>query len=425
MRRPGIVATVVCAAVLGSRPAAAQPRTCFVEVDRTGGQGRRVDVGGGYAHIFQGGGVWAHCRGQDTRWYSDSVAWYENLNRFDMIGRVRFEDATVELTSERASYFLREERLDATGNARLRNRATGSVLRGPTLTYYRRVEGIRDTTVLTASRRPIIEYRSERDSAGAEPYLIRAERVRFTGNSAASAWGAVTIDRSDFHAAADSATLDTEVGAGTLMSQARITGGDSAYTLLGRDIRYRLTDRALTWVRAERDASAVSAEWLVAADTVAFDVRDDRIQAGQAWGGDSAQARAVSVSNAITADSLDIDAPQQRLREVRGIGAAMARSLLDSLDADADWIAGDTVVASFAAPAGAEGAAQLNGILAVGRARARYRVFPEAAPEGPPDLSYSRGDRITARFADSRLVRVDVVGATDGVYLEAQRRRSP
>jgi hypothetical protein len=400
------------------------PRACFVIVDRTGGQGRQVDVGGGFYRVFQTGGIWAHCRGQETRWYSDSVAWYQDFDRFDMIGNVRFEDATVELTSERASYYLRDERLEATGNAHLRNRVTGSVLRGPNLTYFRRVEGIRDTTVLTASRRPTIEYRSERDSAGAEPYIIRAERVQLRGNSAASAWGTVTIDRSDFHAAADSATLDTEVGAGTLMSRARITGGDSAYTLVGRDIRYRLRDRALTWVQAEGDASAVSAAWLVAADTVAFDVLDDRIQAGQAWG-DSSRARAVSVSNAITADSLAIDAPGQQLREVRGIGAAMARSLLDSLDADADWIAGDTVVAAFSPSADDGGSSTLDGILAVGRARARYRVFPEAAPEGPPDLSYSRGDRITARFAASRLVRVDIVGATDGVYLEAPRRRSP
>jgi hypothetical protein len=404
-------------------PAHAQaPRACFVIVDRTGGQGRQIDVGRGFYRVFQTGGIWAHCRGQETRWYSDSVAWYQDFDRFDMVGNVRFEDSTVVLTSERASYYLRDERLDAIGEARLRNRVTGSVLEGPNIQYERRVEGIRDTTVLSASRHPTIEYRSERDSAGAEPYIIGAERVRFRGNSAASAWGSVTIDRSDFHAAADSATLDTEVGAGTLMSRARITGGDSAYTLVGRDIRYRLTDRALTWVQAEGDASAVSAEWLVVADTVTFDVLDDRIQAGQAWG-DSSRARAVSVSNAITADSLAIDAPGQRLREVRGIGDATARSLLDSLDTDADWIAGDTVVAAFGTAADS-GSATLDGIVALGHARARYRVFPETDPDGPPDLSYSRGDRITARFAENRLVRVDIVGATDGVYLEAQRRRS-
>jgi hypothetical protein len=423
MTRPALIVMVLAGGTLGAEHAAAQEaRACFVVVDRTGGQGRQVDVGGGFYRVFQGGGIWAHCRGQDTRWYSDSVAWYQDFDRFDMIGNVRFEDATVELTSQRASYHLRDERLDARGNARLRNRVTGSVLRGPRLAYHRRVPGIRDTTLLAAGGRPTIEYRSERDSAGAEPYIILADSVQFRGNSAARAWRAVTIDRSDFHAAADSATLDTEVGAGRLMRSARITGGDSAYTLVGRDIEYRLVDRTLTWIQAEGEATAVSAEWLVVADTVAFDIEDDRIQAGQAWG-DSSRARAISVSNTITADSLAIDAPAQTLREVRGIGEAVARSLLDSLDADADWIAGDTVMATFGRTA--DSVSTLDGIVAVGHARARYRVFPETAPEGPPDLSYSRGDRITARFAANRLVRVDIVGATDGVYLEAQRGGVP
>lgn len=259
-----LVPVVALGLLSGGSVSAQAPQGCFVVVDRTGGRGRQVDVGGGYYRVFQGGGIWAHCRGQDTRWYSDSVAWYQDFDRFDMIGNVRFEDATVELISERASYFLSDERLDASGNARLRNRVTGSVLRGPTLAYYRRVVGIRDTTLLTAAGRPTIEYRSVLDSASAEPYLIVADRVQFRGNSAASAWGTVTIDRSDFHAASDSATLDTELGAGHLMSHARITGGDSAgYTLVGRDVRFRLVLQSLTWVQAEGDASAMSAEWQV------------------------------------------------------------------------------------------------------------------------------------------------------------------
>jgi hypothetical protein len=156
-------------------------RTCFVVVDRTGGSQRQVDQGGGYVHWYSGGGVWAHCRGEATRWYSDSVAWYQNLDRFDMIGNVDFADATVELEAERASYFLTQERLDASGNAALRNVITGSRLRGPIITYFRQVSGVRDTAVLGASRRPQIEYRSEADSAAAEPYVIVADRVEFRG----------------------------------------------------------------------------------------------------------------------------------------------------------------------------------------------------------------------------------------------------
>lgn len=414
-----LLASVLAAA--WTAPASAQgDRTCFVVVDRTGGTQRQIAVGGGYVRWFSGGGVWAHCRGEQTRWYSDSVAWYQDLNRFDMIGHVDFEDVTAELTSDRASYYLGQERLDANGDARLRNRVTGSVLRGPTISYYRAVAGIRDTTLLTADRRPTIEYRSADDPPDAEPYVIVAEQVRFRGNTAAFAWGRVTIDRSDFHAVADSATLDTGVGRGRLMRSARVTGADSAYTLTGRDIEYRLDDaRDLTWVQAEGEAVAVSNAWIVVADTVAFDVEHDRIQAGDAWG-DSTRATATSISNTITADSLAIVAPGQVLREVRGLGRARASSLLDSLDTDPDWVAGDTVVAAFEETA--DGRSALTSVIASVAARARYRIFPNGDRSLEPDLSYSRGDRIVAAFAEERLVRVDIVGNGDGVYLEAQRR---
>jgi hypothetical protein len=421
---PAYRAVAVLAAGLLSSSATATAhaqtaRTCVVVVDRTGGEARQVDVGRGFNHLFQGGGAWAHCQGQNTRWYSDSVAWYQELDRFDMIGHVDFQDSTVQLTSEHASYYLSQEKLDARGKAVLRNLVTGSVLRGPMLTYLRRAPGVRDTTVLTAPQRPTIEYRSIGDTAGAEPYSIVADRVELRGNTAARAWGRVTIDRTNFHAVGDSATLDTGVGAGRLMQAARVAGGDSTgYTLEGTDIRYRLAGEALTWVQAEGDARAVSADWRVTADTIAFDVRDDQIQAGQAWGD---TARAVSARNTITADSLAIDAPGQILKEVRGIRTARAISLRDSADADPDWVAGDTVTAQFAPVL--VGGAQLSAIVALGHASTRYRVYPETAPNGPPDLSYSRGDRIVARFEADRLVRVDIAGATDGVYLEAQGRK--
>jgi len=407
----------------GPAAAAQSVRTCLVVLDKTGGTGRQVAVAGGVYHLFQAGGIWAHCQGEETKWYSDSIAWYQDLDRFDMVGHVDFQDATAHLTSERAAYFLREERLDASGNAQLVNRVSHSVLHGPQLTYYRRAPGIRDTTRLVATRRPTIEYRSERDSADAEPYVIVADRVQLVGNSAASAWGSVTIDRSDFHSKADSATLDTEVGTGTLMSRAEIHGGDSTgYTLNGRDIRYRLEDRALRWVQAEREAVAVSAEWTVEADTVTFDILDDRIQSGQAWG-DSTRATATSVSNMITADSLAIDAPWQVLRTVKGIGTARATTRTDSADAEPDWVAGDTVTASFAPTM--DGRTALSGIEAMGHASTFYRVFPDGDRTLTPDLSYSRGERIVAQFVGERLQRVDIVGKSDGVYLEGQRRKQP
>jgi hypothetical protein len=418
--RVGALVALLVAA-LGTAGAAQTPRGCQVYVDSTGGAGRSIDVGGGFSRLFQSGGIWAHCVGQDTHWYADSAGWFPDLNRFDMVGHVNFRDSTAQLTAERASYYLGDERLEAFGNARLRNRVTGSTLRGPQITYRRRAPGLRDTTELTACSRPTVEYRAAQDSAEAEPYVIVGDCVVLRGDNAASARGRVTIDRRDFHGVADSATLDTQVEAGRLMGHARVAGGDaSGYTLTGRDVRYRLTAQRLTWVQAEGDALATSVEWHVSADTLAFDIRDDRIQSGTAWG-DSVRPRAASATNTITADSLAIDAPGQILHEVRGIGAARAVSRTDSLTGQEDWVAGDTVTARFAETAAGKRA--LSEIVAVGAARALYRVFPPADSAGPPDISYSRGDRIVAQFREERLERVDVVGRTDGVYLEARRRR--
>jgi hypothetical protein len=410
----GAVVAVAAVAPLSGQTA----RTCFVVVDSTGGVQRQIDVGRGYVRWYSGGGVWAHCRDQNTFWYSDSVAWYQDQDRFDMLGRVNFRDSTAQLTADRASYFLGQERLDAFGNTRLRNLVTRSVLRGPNLKYYRRLPGVRDTTLLTATQRPTIEYRSADDTVGAEPYLIVADRVEMRGNTAARGWGRVTIDRSDFHGRSDSALLDTGVEAGRLMSQATVDGGiTSGYHLAGRDIRFRLARKKLVWVQAEGQADATSLEWRLVADTVQFDLADDRIQSGNAWG-DSLRPEATSLSTIMVADSLAITSPSQILEEVRGVGQSVARSRRDSTDTEPDWVAGDTVTARFGPTD--TGSRALSEILALGAARALYRVYPLGA--ATPDLSYSRGDRILARFAADRLLRVDVVGGADGVYLEAPRR---
>ncbi len=393
-------------------------RTCEVEIDRTGGVGRQITVTGGWIHHYGNGGIWAHCIRQITNWYSDSVAWYQERDRFDMVGNMLFRDESVELTADRASYFLSDERLEAYGNAVLRNLKTGSVLRGPNLVYRRAVEGVRDTSEWVATRRPTIEYRSGLDSADTEPYVIVADRVRLLGEHTAHAVGTVTIDRSDFTARSDSAVLNTDVGAGTLVGHAGVTGGDSSsYSLNGRVIEYRLDDNALTWAQAEGGADATSDDWRIVADT-------NRLQRGNAWGSDSVPARAMSVKNRITADSLVIEAPGQELSAVRGIGNARATSKRDSVDNDVDWVVGDTVVARFDSTA--SGRRALVRLDAVGNARAHYRVYPEGRPPGAlPDISYSRGDRIIALFANEQVRRVDIIGQTDGVYLEAPRGREP
>ena len=47
------------------------------------------------------------------------------------------------------------------------------------------------------------------------------------------------------------------------------------------------------------------------------------------------------------AESLAIDSPGQRLREVRGFRTAWLGGAVDTLSKDRDWMRGDTIVAQF------------------------------------------------------------------------------
>lgn len=356
---------------------------------------------------------------------SDSVAWLNTLGRFEMVGNARFRDTTVTLDADRAVYFLDDERLEAYGNVRLVNTASGTVLTGPNLTYYRAVPGLRDTTELYATRRPTVTYRGDTDAPDAEPYIILGDRVRMRGDHLAWASGDVRIDRSDFHAEADSAALDLGTDAGELLGRASVTGGggpdSTGYRLDGREIGFTSVDNSLNWVQARDSAKAESADFIIQADTVEFDVADNQIQGGNAWG-EVQRPFAVSATNTIIADSLAIDAPNQQLEELRGFGTARAISVRDSTDEDPDWIAGDTLVAQFATN-------ELTGrfleqLVAFGSAAALYRLFSPGSGD-EPDINYSRGDKIIATFSPLGIMLVTVHGNADGVHLEPIRRQRP
>lgn len=364
-----------------------QPQGCTWQLDSVGGTGQHLDLGGGRVHQHAGGGVWASCRGQETRMYADSVAWYSERNRVDFIGRVNFRDSVVTLDAELASYFLRDERLEAYGRVRLVNRETGSELQGPQLIYWRAVPGTRDSAELYAAQRPTVRYRAGTDPAGAEPYVIVAQRVRMRGESATWAGGDVTVERSDFRAAADSAALQLERGLVQFLGHARVS----------------------------------SEGWKLTSDTIHFLLVDDRIQSGVAWG-DSSRPVVASESYDLTADSLAIDAPDQELEEIRGFGRAQATARADSVVTEPDWVAGDTLVARFDTTDGGGGKRILQSLEAQGKAQAFYRVFEEDG-RTLAGINYSRGTRILALFRGDGIERVHVVGGSDGVYLEPVRRR--
>jgi hypothetical protein len=412
-------ATLVGATV--GRVDAVQVRTCRPELVHAD-NARHVETAGDVRDFFSGR-VRARCVNNPTTMDSDSVAWYANQNRLDFsalrcpgcFGEVQFRDPTIALDAQRVSYHPGEERVEAFGNVRLVNRVTGSVLTGPRLTYLRAAIGVRDTAELYATQRPTVEYLSGRDASG-EPYVIRAERVRLVGSSQSWAGGNVTITRSSIDAKGDSAALDLDRGHGALIGRAEAAGRDSAdYRIQGRRVVFVLERGEVTWVQAQHEAVATSADWRLAGDTIEFHLEEQLIQSGSAWG-DSARPEAESDVHTITADSLWIDAPDQRLQEVRGFGDARAAAL-DSLSGERDWMAGDTLVARFDSTE--SGQRVLIYLEARLNARALYLVYDADRPGVPPARSYSRGERIRARFdVLGELERVDVVGGADGLYLE-------
>ncbi|HEX9504748.1 MAG TPA: hypothetical protein VGA62_01960, partial [Acidimicrobiia bacterium] len=312
-----------------SKPAAdtGQGRPCEVAID-TLPRVRQVTAGTA-TNYFGGGGVVAHCKGTGTRLKSDSVAYYSGAGegRFDMIGNVHIRDTSLALDATFASYFLDNERLEAHNRVVAVNHGNHSVLRGPNLTYYRAVKGVRDTLELFASGRPTIEYHGAADSS--EPYLIVGDRVRFKGNDRMWGGGKVTIDRSDLASRSDSLAMDETLGLGVLVGHPSIAGKDSSgtrtYTLVGTRIELGLTNREIHLVKALGAGQASGADWTLTADTIHLALERRKLQQALAWGR-SSRPHAVSSLQTFDADSLALDAPDQVLTELRGFGKAFSTS---------------------------------------------------------------------------------------------------
>ena len=411
---------VSAATALSSAPALAQGSTpCEALLDHAL-QGYRTSIT--RLRQYAWGDVRAQCAGQATTMSSDSVAWYQDIARFDMVGNVQFRDTTVMLDADSARYFLDDERLEAYGRVRLVNLSNGLILTGPNLTYWRAVPSLRNTTELLTTGRPTVQYHSTADTAGVEPYIIIGDVVRLRGNEDAWATGNVQIDRSDFHAAADSAILGLVSNRGHLIGHPSVNGGggdSSSYHLRGREVAFTSLDNRLNWVQAQDSAHAEGSDFTIIADTVEFTIADDMVQGGFAWGS-SVKTRAVSSTNTITADSLAIDSPNQTLEELRAFGSARAVSVQDSLDQDADWIVGDSLIANFSETEW--GQRYLDTLIAFENAAAFYRVYSVAGGD-VPDINYSRGDMIRAVFTVVGLSKVDVRGNTDGVHLQRRHTR--
>jgi len=408
-------------------------RPCRVAVDSMGHYAE-VPNADGTKTSHGGGGVLAHCAGTGTTISADSFAHYSALGRLDLIGRVQIRDTGMTLDARTASYFLKDERLDAHNNVVATNRRTGSVLRGPNLKYWRAVKGIRDTVEMYATQRPTVEYRQNQpgDTSANEPYIIEADRLRFKGDDRTWAGGRVTIDRSDFAARSDSMLLDQATGFGVLVGRPSVQGrgraatGDSgkSYTLVGTRIELGLARRDIRQVKALGHGKATGADWVLTADTIDLRIADKLLQQTFAWG-DSMRPHAISALYTIQSDSLAIDSPGEILTESRAFGTAFSTSNVDSLTptTETDSITGDSLTIHFAQEQDSlthRPRSRLRELVSRGApARAlTHHANDRDTTHAGPSLNYSRGHQITVAMLKDRIDRVVVAGKADGVHLE-------
>ncbi len=415
-----MTALALVAAILAMQaPDTGAGRPCKIVIDSVGNYGRQVEERGTF-NFFAGGGVRAHCQGTTSTLAADSVAYHAALNRFDLVGNVRLRDTIIMLDATNASYYLRQERLEAHRHVVAVNQRTGSVLRGPNLTYLRAAPGVRDTTELRATSRPTIDFRTEGDTGA--PYVVVGDRVRLRGNDRIWAGGRVTVDRHDMSANADSMVLDQTAGWGVLVGQPRVEGkSERPYTLRGRRIELVLVERKVRQVIALGAGEASGSDWRLTADTIHLDVEHRKLQQTLAWG-DSTRPRAVSTTHTVEGDSLALDTPDEVLRELRAFGRALSTSKPDSAAgaAELDWMTGDTLVARFVqvADSGGKTRAELSQLDARGAARSLTHLAHDGGRPGGPSINYSRGTHITVTLRGDQVDRVVVSGRADGVHLE-------
>lgn len=420
-RLAGAVLVVVTPPAIGQQPRASQ--RCVIELVGLEREGTRVEVSPGQVNFFGGGNARFRCRNQPIHMRSDSVAIYQG-NVAQFIGKVRYQDTTVIMTSDFGTYFRDGEKWEARGHVVLQNLKDGTVLRGPHLDYYREIPGYRDSAEMYAAQRPTVTI-PVRDTASAnpEPYIVVGDWIRSQGSDRLIGRGRVTIDRSDFKGRSDSLYLDTgPANEGFLVGSASLRReAEDSFDLSGARIDLKLEgEKELTYVTARDSARLRSSDMRLDADVIGLDVNDRKVEQTLAWG-TVVRPVALSTGYEIRGDSLAFDSPDQQLKEIRAFGKAWVGAEPDSVTKERDWIAGDTVRAEFVQrDSSASERTAVKLIEARGAAAALYRMRQAGSTQ--LSITYNKGDyiRIAMRVAgDTTAVdSVEVIGNVQGIHLQ-------
>jgi hypothetical protein len=435
-RRAVHVAAAALALALGARGAAAQTPggRCALEFENTPTSRFNAQkvAGTEQYNSFLGGGVIAHCSGQQVTLKADSAEYYGVQGTLYLIGTVSYVEPRVRVNSQRMTYFQADERLLAEGNVDA-VLPSGTTMRGPQAEYFREIPAVRPRPRLIAPGRPTFNI-VQADSTGrpGEPTALVADRVTADGDSLVYAGGRVEIDRTDISARGDSAFLDSGTEFARLMRGPSIAGkGERPFTLRGSVLDLFSRERQLQRVVASMQAEAVSQDLKLTSDSIDMRVTGGQLDRAYVWG--KSRARAVSPERDIIADSIDVRLPGQRVREVRALRGAYASTVPDTArfrSNERDWLRGDTIVARFDSTAVAAGrgprapgdsarSPRIRQLEATGSARSFYQIAPQRRDSaGRPGVNYVSGKNIVVAFNGQSVQTVTVLGSAAGVYLE-------
>lgn len=490
--------TTLLGVVVAASPASAQDGCEFGEDGND--VLRQVTMTGGEA-IFYVTRPHLVCEGGIQIW-ADSAEAFTATNLAHLIGSVRYEDPSRTLVADEARYFSQVGRLQAQGGMRVVDRDEGSTIENGALVYLRRTD-FRDeesmtVTLLADESRPRATLsdaaEDEREPGGERVYVVVGDRIESRGEDFLRSTGAVELLFDSVVAHADTLEYEETVDRVDLRGNAVVDAPE--YDLRGARIELTSPEAGRRDVRAIRDAQLTGEDFSLTAERIFLFARDDRMErlvalpaATDSASGGAAEADrpavepvpsgptptaatgqrpvAVAQSFEITADSLEILAPEERLERVFAAGRARSVSTgRDSLTVESlpdvartDWLEGDTIVVTFvprdravmaaatdSVPEAADPVADsvvagalavgdtldtarpgvdVDRIVAIASARSLYRLPPSdpsaVAGVDPPAIHYVVGDRITIVMRDGEVERMEVVGSTTGVHLEPLR----
>lgn len=445
MRSSAFAAVLFALVALLPDPVMAQRQSCDLSY-----AGSTSTLYGGTQNemTFLGGGVRLICDGGTTIAADSAVRLVLN-NRLEFLRNVRYADSLRTLTSDYLQYLGQERLIVAQGNVVLRQRESGSTLRGPFLSYYMTTETRPEEVLQMPQGRPVallVRERTDTASAVQDTTRIVANLIEIIGESRFVGRGNVEIERTDLEAFGAEVNYAEATNTMRLNGEARVV--TERYTLHGDTIVAQGVESGegsggsdFREVDARRNARLLSEELTVEAPgiRVFFEAGEvDRLVATGDTARNGNQAVAISPDFRLEADSIDALAPGQRLETVTAVGLAYGvRTAEDSLAVGEpelvrhDWVRGDTVIARFTdppAPATPADTAAPQRVLerldalggAQGPATSLYRMRNTEA--GGFAVNYLRARHIAVYLEGGEVRTVEADDAVHGLYLRPPAR---